>query len=126
MDRIQLTGNGSKVNLIGKIREITSSELIFGGLQLFETTVLPCMASHFEIRAPTFQRLKSASDISFAVSPGTIAIPPYFIPSLMTLSIKDFFKPFMPMPYVCLYLLGSFSLVCVIVRTVVRHLQQLA
>ena len=43
MDRIQLTGNGSKLNLLGKIREITSSELIFGGLQLFGTSVLPCM-----------------------------------------------------------------------------------
>ena len=31
MDRIQLTGNGSKLNLLGKIREITSNELIFGG-----------------------------------------------------------------------------------------------
>ena len=71
LDRIQLTGNGSKVNLLGKIREITSSELIFGGLQLFGTSVLPCM--HNILRSGhllTFQRLKSASDISFAVSPG--------------------------------------------------------
>ena len=39
MDRIQLTGNGSELNLLGKIREITSSELIFGGFSPFETTV---------------------------------------------------------------------------------------
>jgi hypothetical protein len=43
MDHFQLSGNGSKLNFLGKIREIASSELIFGGLQLFGTSVLPCM-----------------------------------------------------------------------------------